>query len=42
VGDQGNLVLLVFAVTLVDAGRCGESVTFAHLEAAPWCAALDY
>jgi hypothetical protein len=25
--DQCNLVLLVFAVTLVDAGGCGKSVT---------------
>ena len=28
--DQGHLVLLVLAVTLVDAGRGGESVAFAH------------
>ena len=28
--DQRNLILLVFAVTFVDAGRCGKSVTSCH------------
>jgi len=32
VADQGNLVLLVLPVTLVDAGGSGESVAFAHTE----------
>jgi len=30
--QERHLVLLVFAITLVDAGRCGESITFAHVQ----------
>jgi hypothetical protein len=28
--EQGNLVLLVFAVTFVDASRCSESISVGH------------
>lgn len=29
-GDQGNLILLIFTVTLVDAGGCDEAERFGH------------
>jgi hypothetical protein len=45
VADQGDLILLIFAVTLVDARCCGESVTLAghalNIDDAGWrCARL--
>ena len=35
VGQQCDLILLVFAIPLVDAGRCAESISLVHILVVP-------